>query len=127
MSGELSSITKYIFILTFIVQIIFGVWFFVSPESWVTLTGWPNEVNSGRVLGAVTIALALGAFLAYRATSWEQVELFVIMQLLYNLLGLVAMLWNYATVALPVAGWLIIGLLALYLVFYLFVYYKKKQ
>jgi Ca2+/Na+ antiporter len=127
LSGELSSITKYIFILTFIVQIIFGVWFFVSPESWVTLTGWPNEVNSGRVLGAVTIALALGAFLAYRATSWEQVELFVIMQLLYNLLGLVAMLWNYATVALPVAGWLIIGLLALYLVFYLFVYYKKKQ
>ena len=127
MSGELSSITKYIFLLTFIIQIIFGVWFFVSPESWVTLTGWPNEVNSGRVLGAVIIALALGALLAYRATSWEQVELFVIMQLLYNLLGLVAMLWNYATVALPVAGWLIIGLLALFLVFYLFVYYKAKQ
>jgi Ca2+/Na+ antiporter len=127
LSGELSSITKYIFLLTFIIQIIFGVWFFVSPESWVTLTGWPNEVNSGRVLGAVIMALALGALLAYRATSWEQVELFVIMQLLYNLLGLVAMLWNYATVALPVAGWLIIGLLALYLVFYLFVYYKAKQ
>ena len=126
MSGELSSITKYIFLLTFIVQIIFGVWFFVSPESWVTMTGWPNEVNSGRVLGAVIMALALGALLAYRATSWEQVELFVIMQLLYNLLGLVAMLWNYAIAALPVAGWLIIGLLALYLVFYLFVYYKEK-
>jgi Ca2+/Na+ antiporter len=121
------TITKYIFLLTFIVQIIFGVWFFVSPESWVTMTGWPNEVNSGRVLGAVIMALALGALLAYRATSWEQVELFVIMQILYNILGLVAMLWNYATVALPVAGWLIVVLLAIYLVFYLFVCYKEKQ
>ena len=81
----------------------------------------------GRVLGAVIMALALGALLAYRATSWEQVELFVILQIIYNLLGLIAMLWNYATVALPVAGWMIVGLLALYFVFYLFVYFKAKQ
>ncbi|MBY8998920.1 MAG: hypothetical protein KGD60_14430, partial [Candidatus Thorarchaeota archaeon] len=67
-----------------------------------------------------------GALLAYRAASWEKVELFVIMQILWNILGLIAMLWNYFTMALPVAVWLIIGLLAIFLVFYIFVYYKAK-
>ena len=127
MSGELSSLTKYIFLLTFLAQIIFGVLFFFSPETWIALTGWPNEISTGRVLGAAIMVLALGALLAFRATSWEQVELFVIIQILWNILGLVAMLWNYFTMVLPVAVWLVIGLLALYLVFYLFVYYKAKQ
>ena len=127
MSGELSSTAKYIFLLTFIVQIIFGVLFFVAPETWIALTGWVDEPSTGRILGAAIIALALGGLLAYRKTTWEQVELFVIMQLLYNILGLVGMLWNYFTMALPMASWLIIGLLALYLVFYLYVYYQAKQ
>ena len=127
MSGELSSLAKYIFLVSFLAQIIFGVLFFFSPESWIALTGWPNEPSTGRVLGAAILVLALGGLLAYRATSWEQVELFVIMQILWNILGLVAMLWNLAIMTLPVAVWLIIGLLALFLVLYLFVYYKAKQ
>ena len=127
MNGELSSIAKYIFLLTFIAQIFFGVWFFIAPESWVAMTGWPNELAAGRVLGAANMVLALGALLAFRATSWEQVELFVIMQILWDILGLIAMLWNYATMALPVAGYGIMGIFGLYLVFYLFVYYKAKQ
>ena len=127
MSGELSSLAKYIFLVSFLAQVLFGVLFFFSPETWIAITGWPNEPSTGRVLGAAIMVLALGALLAYRASSWEQVELYVLMQILWNILGLVAMLWNYFTIALPVAVWLLIGLLALFLVFYLFVYYKAKQ
>ncbi|MHA2045121.1 MAG: hypothetical protein ACW99G_10020, partial [Candidatus Thorarchaeota archaeon] len=127
LSGELSSLTKYIFLLTFIAQIIFGVWFFFSPESWISITGWPNEPSAGRVLGAAIMVLALGGLLAFRSTSWEKVELFVIMQLLWNILGLVAMLWNYVTMTLPVAALLIMGIFAVYLVFYIYVYYQAKQ
>jgi len=127
MSGELSSLSKYIFLLAFIAQIIFGIWYFVAPETWVTLTGWPSELASGRVLGAACIALAIGGFLAYRATSWDTVEVYVMMQLFWNILGLVAMLWAYFTMTLPVATWLIVGLLALFLILFLFVYMKEKQ
>lgn len=127
MSGELASLTRYIFLMAFILQILFGVWFFISPESWSAITAWPSEDAAGRVLGAAIIVLALGSLLAYRATSWEQVELFVIMQILWNLLGLVAMLWAYATMTLPVIAWLNIGLLALFLVLFLYVYYSAKQ
>jgi hypothetical protein len=127
LSGELSSLTKYIFLLTFIAQIIFGVWFFFSPESWISITGWPNEPGAGRVLGAAIMVLALGALLAFRTTSWEQVELFVIIQLLWNILGLVGMIWNYVTMTLPVAALLIMGIFAVFLVFYIYVYYQAKQ
>ena len=126
MSGELSNLAKYIFLFVFLIQIVFGVWYFIAPESWSTLTGWPLELGAGRVLGAAIMALALGSLLAYRAASWEQVELFVIMQILWNILGLVAMLWAYATMALPLATWLIVGLLALVLILFIYVYYKEK-
>ena len=126
MSGELSSLSKYIFLLAFIAQIIFGIWYFVAPETWVTLTGWPTELASGRVLGAACIALAIGGFLSYRATSWNEVMVYVMMQLFWNILGLIAMLWAYFTMTLPVATWLIVGLLGLFLILFLFVYMKEK-
>ncbi|MHA2025543.1 MAG: hypothetical protein ACW98U_06540 [Candidatus Thorarchaeota archaeon] len=126
MSGEVSKFSKYIFLLAFITQIIFGVWFFVAPESWSALTGWPLELSAGRVLGAAIMVLALGGLLAYRATSWDKVELFVIMQVLWNLLGLIAILWAYATMTLPVATWLIVGLLGLFLILFIYVYYQEK-
>ena len=73
------------------------------------------------------MVLALGALLAFRTTSWEQVELFVIIQLLWNILGLVGMIWNYVTMTLPVAALLIMGIFAVFLVFYIYVYYQAKQ
>ncbi|MGY5881331.1 MAG: hypothetical protein RTV31_13850 [Candidatus Thorarchaeota archaeon] len=127
MSGELSSLSKYIFLLAFIAQIIFGVWFFIAPESWVTLTGWPTETASGRVLGGACIALAIGGLFAYQATSWEKVEIYVMMQLFWNIFGLIAMLWAYFTMTLPMATWLIVGLLGLFLVLFLYVYMQEKQ
>jgi len=126
MSGELSKLSKYIFLLAFIAQIIFGVWFFLAPESWSTLTGWPTETAAGRALGAGIIALAMGGLLAYRATSWDKVELYVIMQLFWNIFGLIAMLWAYFTMTLPMATWLIVGLLGLYLILFLYVYMQEK-
>lgn len=126
MSGELSKLSKYIFLLAFIAQIIFGVLFFITPETWITLTGWPNEPSTGRVLGAAILVLALGSLLAFQKTSWDKVELYVIMQILWNSIGLIAMLWNYFTVVLPVAVWLNIGLLGLFLILFLFVYMKEK-
>ncbi|MHA1575772.1 MAG: hypothetical protein ACTSU3_00285 [Candidatus Thorarchaeota archaeon] len=126
MSGELSNISKYIFLLAFIAQIIFGVWFFIAPESWSTLTGWPTETAAGRALGAGIIALAMGGLFAYQATSWDKVEIYVIMQLCWNIFGLIAMLWAYFTMTLPMATWLIVGLLGLFLILFLYVYMQEK-
>jgi hypothetical protein len=126
MSGEIPSFAKYIFLFGFIVSLIFGVWYFLSPESWSTITGWPTENASGRIVGALLIVLALGSILAYRASSWKEVELFVIILIAWNLLGTIGMVWNMLVLTLPIAGWFMTGLLVLFLVLNLYVYYQCK-
>jgi len=123
---EISKLSKYIFLNEFILQIIFGVWYFLAPEIWSSLAGWPLELSAGRVLGAAIIALAIGGLFAYRATSWDKVELYVMMQLFWNIFGLIAILWAYVTMTLPIATWLIVGLLGLFLILFLYVYMKEK-
>jgi len=83
-------------------------------------------LSAGRVLGAAIIALAIGGLFAYRATSWDKVELYVMMQLFWNIFGLIAILWAYVTMTLPIATWLIVGLLGLFLILFLYVYMKEK-
>ena len=94
MSENISNLARYVFLLHFIATMIFGVWFFLSPESWVTLTGWPTELASGRLLGVALLMSALGGIMAYRATSWEQIEIYVMMELVWNLLGVISMIWS---------------------------------
>jgi len=127
LSENISNLAKYVFLLHFITTLIFGVWFFLSPESWVTLTGWPTELAAGRLLGVALLMSSLGGFIAYRATAWEQVEIYVMMELVWNLFGVISMVWSYATMALPVAGWFMVGLLALFFLLFGYVYYQAKQ
>lgn len=123
---ELSKSAKYVFLMHFIAVIIFGVWFFIAPETWSTLTGWPDEASAGRILGAALIGMAILGLLGYRASTWEEVEIIVYMLLIYNILGLVGMLWNYAYLTLPIAGWGIVGLYALFFFLFFYVYYEAK-
>ena len=127
MSENISNLARYVFLLSFIAKLIFGLWYFLFPESWSALTGWPTETAAGRLLGAAILVLAVGAIMAYRASSWEQVELYVTMEIVWNILGTIGMLWNYATMTLPLAGWVNTGLLALFLLLYLYIYYNAKQ
>jgi len=126
MSGEIPSFAKYIFLLGFIVSLVFGVWYFLSPESWSAITGWPIETAAIRILGSLLLMLSVGAILAFRATTWKEVELYVLMVIVWTLLGTIGMLWNMLSMTLPVIGWLNTGLTAMFLVLYLYVYYRCK-
>ncbi len=127
MTGEISKLARYVLLLYFIATVIFGVWFFLSPESWNSLTGWPEEIAAGRMVGAAFTALAIGSFLAYRAKSWEQIQIFVMLIIIWALLAVVGMLWNIATQTLPVAAWLMSGLAAVFLILFLYIYYQAKK
>ena len=127
MTGEISKLAKYVSLLYFIITVILGVWFFLSPESWNALTGWPEEIASGRIVGAAFVAFAIGALLAYRAKSWEEIRILVMVLIIWTLLAVVGMLWNIATMTLPVAAWLMVGLAAVFLILFLYVYFKAKK
>jgi hypothetical protein len=127
MAGELPSIARYVFLLHFIVALVFGAFWFILPEYWNTLTGWPLEIASGRIVGMATLMMAVGSFLAYTKTTWEHVEIYVIMELVFNILGAIGMLWNVVTVALPIIAWALIGLLALFAVLFLYIFFTARS
>ena len=127
MSEEIPSFAKYIFLLGFITSFIFGLWSFILPDSFSAITGWPVEPAATRLVGSFLTMLGIAALLAYRATSWKEVELYVLMIILWMLLGTIALVWSTLTVPLPIIGWLLAGLLMLFLVLYLFIYMKARS
>ena len=126
MSGEIPSYAKYIFLFGFIVSLIFGAWFFISPESYSAITGWPSENAALRVTGSLLLMMSVGAILAFRATSWKEVEIYVLMVTVWSLIGTIAMVWNMLVMTLPLAGWFNTGLTAMFFVLYLYVYTQCK-
>ncbi|MFW9809970.1 MAG: hypothetical protein ACFFE6_11400 [Candidatus Thorarchaeota archaeon] len=127
MSGEIPSYARYIFLLGCIVSLIFGAWFFISPESWSDITGWPPEPSTARVLGAILLSYVLGAFLAFRAESWKEIEIYVLMSIIWTLLGTIGMVWNMAVMTLPIASLLTTGLLVMFLILYLYLYMQLRR
>jgi len=125
MSSEISNVAKYVFLLHFIVALIFGAFWFLLPEYWSTLSGWPVEYAAGRIVGMAALVMAVGSFFAYQKTTWDQVEVYVIMELVFNILGTIAMLWNVLTMTLPIIAWVLIGITGIFAVLFLYVYFKR--
>lgn len=126
MSGEIPNFAKYIFLLGFIVSLIYGAWYYLLPESWSAITGWPEEPASIRIIGSLLLMLSFAAILAYRAASWKEVELYVLMVIVWTLLGTIGMVWSMLVMTLPIAGWLNASLTTLFFILYLYVYYQCR-
>ena len=124
--ADLPNMAKYVFLLHFIIALVFGAFWFLMPEYWNTLTGWPEEIASGRNVGMATLVMAIGSFLAYRKTTWGEVEIYVIMELVFNILGAVGMLWSMLTLTLPIVGWILIGILGLFSILFLYIYFIAR-
>ena len=124
---EIKTITKYTFLINFLIGILFGLTLFVIPEMYFNLTGWPQEVYLARVAGPFFVAVAIGALLAFRESDWERVEIFVYMCLILNCLGLVGSVWGMLIMTLPVIGWAYTGIWAFLFLLYIFVYYIQKM
>lgn len=127
MSSGISNIAKYVFLLHFIVALIFGAFWFLLPEYWSTLVDWPVEYASGRIVGMATLMMAIGSFMAYRKTTWSEIEIYVVMELIFNILGVIGMVWNALTMTLPIVVWLLVGLLLLFSVLYLYVFFTARK
>ncbi len=127
MTSEISIVSKYVFLLHFIVALIFGVFWFLLPEYWSSLMTWPVEYASGRIVGMATLMMAVGSFMAYQKTTWNQIEIYVVMELVFNILGTIGMIWNVFTIPLPVVAWLLIGFTSIFSVLFLYVFFTARK
>ena len=110
MNNPISSFLRSTFLVHMIIGGLLGVFLFLIPGRTLTWIGWapvsfqiPNTeliapgtvmVDSllTRLLGAGLLALAFSSFLGWRASTWSQVALIVQVELVYCILGSLAII-----------------------------------
>jgi len=121
----ISNMLKYIFLIHFIICLIFGIGFFLSPEYITTMTAWPFlDPVAGRILGAMFFGWGFGSLFGYRATDWSEVKIVVIGDIVWGLLATVAFVWMmvvHATLPIMAVG-LYISLTVIFSILFLYAY-----
>ena len=125
-----SNTLRYIFLLHFITGIILGFLFFLSPEFYVDLTGWPFlDPAAGRVMGSTFLGFAVAALLGYRAASWDEVKIIVLANIVWCLFATISMIWMmivHPTLPILAAGFNLF-LVGIFFVLYLYAYYAATR
>ena len=83
---------------------------------------------AGRVMGSLFLGFGFGSLFAYRASSWEEVRILVLADLIWCVLCTIAMVWMmlvYPT--LPVSGWLEGALVAFFAVLFAYAYFTTNE
>ena len=124
---EIPKIVKYGFLISLISHIVFGVWFFLAPELWNSVTGWPSELAAGRIAGAAILAIGIASLFAFRAKTWIEVEVFVLFMIVWSILGSIAAIWAYFTMTLPAVLWINIVILLVLLIMFLYGYMLARK
>ena len=125
---EIPTILKYTFLLHMIIAFVLGAWYFIAPETWVTLTDWPfYDPSVDRVMAAFMIGLGVTSLLGFRADSYEKVEIVVIGEIFATLFAAIGMFWFMLTEVAPVIGWALAGLQVLFLILFGYSYYIARE
>ena len=127
---EISNILKYTFLLHFIVCMIFGFLFFLSPEFYRDVTAWPFfDPTTARVMGSGFLGFGFASLFGYRAASWEEVKIVVIGDIVFTLFGVLSMVWMMAVhTTIPLlAGLFNTSLFAIFFVLFLYSYFVATR
>ena len=124
---EISKFLKYSFLIDGLVALVYGLVMLLIPDIHATVLSFPYEEFADRYIGALFIGFAIGNLLAYRASSWENVEFVVYMNITFLVLGLFVGLYCIAMAVLPVIAFTQMGLTVFLLVLFLYAYYEAKM
>ena len=106
MKKSISSGLKTTFLVHAIVGIALGLAYLLVPESVGNLLGWNMADPVYRLAGAAAIAFGVSSWLAYQADVWEKAKIVVQAELVWTVLGALAILWGLLDGALPTVAWL---------------------
>ena len=97
--GEITKELKYVILAHGIVVLIFGILFFFAIETYVDVFQWPYlDPIAGHYIGAFLLATGVINFLIFfKETEWDRIEIYVLLQILFLLLGMIAQIWGSVT------------------------------
>jgi len=124
---EISKFLKISFLIDGLVAVIYGLVMLLIPEMHANLFGFPYEEFADRYIGCLFLGFGVGNLLAYRASSWENVEFVVMMNITFLVIGTLIILYSIAVAVLPVMGYMQVGLSLFLLLLFLYSYYEAKM
>ncbi len=124
---EISKFLKMSFMIDGLVAVVYGLVMLLIPDMHAAAFVFPYEEFADRYIGALFLAFGVGNLLAYRASSWENVEFVVIMNIAFLSIGVVVILYSIAMVILPVMAFMQVGLSSFLLILFLYAYYEAKM
>ena len=128
MSPEILKELKYTFLIQLVVFLIFGILFTFFIEQYVALFNWPDlDPTAGRFIGVLFLSFAFVEFLAFRESNWEKVELFVILDLLFCILGAFVQMVGVFVDGTGFAGWFNFTMLVIFFVAFLYFYTQQQK
>ena len=123
---EISKFLRMSFLIDGLVAIVYGLVMLLIPDIHANMFGFPYEEFADRFTGSLFLGYGVGNLLAYRASSWENVELVVLMNLITLVIGLLVILYSIAVALIPVAGYMQVGLVLFLMFLFLYSYYEVK-
>ena len=131
MAKELLKGLEIVFLVHFILGLILGILFLFIPETYCTLVGIAmTDYGILRFVGAASLALGGGSFLAYRSKDWEKAKLLVQMDFIWLISAIVGLIWwliesgiFYSTVE----GWWVFGMFVAFLTAFVYYYILQEK
>lgn len=124
---EISKFLKMAFLIDALIAFAYGFIMLLLPEQHATFFAFPYEEFADRFIGSLFLALGFGNLLAYRASSWENVEIVIYMNMTFFILGIGVMLYSMAVALIPIAGFVQVGLMSFLFILFLYAYYEAKM
>lgn len=129
MALDIEKEIKMVFIAAFIIDMIFGLWYLISPESWYAAVNWPfSDPVAARIVGALLTALAIINLKAYKeADQWEKIENIVIYSTIWCILGAISMIIGHIIFNLPPGAIVNTVLLIVFAILMGHIYIQKRK
>ena len=124
---EISKFLKFALLIDGLIALGYGLILLLFPEQHQAFFGYPFEEFADRFIGSMMLAFGVGNLLAYRASSWENVEFVIYMNMTFFVLCDVVMLYSIAVGLIPIMGFVQIGLMSFLLILFLYAYYEAKM
>ena len=103
---------KIFWLCGIIVLIIFGLWYFISPESVNVVFNWPFwDPTASRALGGIYIAWAIIGIMLYKELdNWDKIESWILFVIIVQVFGLIGGIIGIVAYNIPI-GSALLGLI----------------
>ena len=100
---------KIYFIIGLIVLLIYGLWLFISPESYVAINNYPYFAPvTARIVGGIYLAWAIIIIMLYKELdNWEKIESWMLFAVISNIFTAIAGIIGFVVYNIPLGSFII--------------------